>query len=140
MKFERAIRVRREKRTRSPMIRILLVENDDDIRDEAMMSLEIEPEWDVRSCASGAEAVEVANSWIPELILLDVMMPHKDGPTTMEALQAVPGLENVPVVLLTASRTEAVEQDPLTGLGAIGVITKPFNLLTLASAVRAFIA
>ena len=121
------------------MIRILLVEHDDDIRDEAMMSLEIEPEWDVRSCASGAEAVEVAHSWIPGLILLDVMMPHKDGPTTMEVLQAVPGLENVSVVLLTARRTEAVEQDPLTSLGARGVITKPFNPLTMASAVREFI-
>lgn len=120
------------------MTRILFVEDDDDIRDVAMMSLELEPSFEVRSCASGAEALRVAHTWVPELVLLDVMMPHMDGPTTLEALRVIPGFENVPVVFLTA-RTQAAEQEHLRSLGAKGVIAKPFDPITLASQVRTFI-
>lgn len=121
------------------MNKILFVEDDDDIRDVAMMSLELEPGLELRSCASGAEALKVAHSWVPDLVLLDVMMPHMDGPTTLQALRGISGFENVPVVFLTA-RTQATEQEHLRSLGAKGVIAKPFNPLTLASEVRTFIA
>lgn len=124
---------------RSSRTHILYVEDDDDIRDVAMMSLEIDPDLEVRSCASGSEALEVARSWVPDLILLDVMMPHMDGPATLEALRQISGLEKVPVVFLSA-RTQAAEQEHLRQLGARGVIAKPFDPLTLAREVRAFVA
>ena len=77
------------------MIRILYVDDEADIREIAQMSLELDPELEVRTCGSGAEAIEQAESWQPQLILLDVMMPVMDGPTVFAHLRRRPATADI---------------------------------------------
>ena len=81
--------------------RILYVDDEDDIREIAQMSLELEPEFEVRSCSSGAAALTDAAAWHPDLILLDVMMPDMDGPETLKRLAASPLTASIPVAFIT---------------------------------------
>ena len=115
---------------------VLFVEDDVDIQEVARLSLEIVGGLDVRVAGSGAEALELVRSSIPDLVLLDVMMPGMDGPTTLAALRLEPGMASVPVIFVTA-KVQASELEQYTALGAIGVIAKPFDPLTLASTARA---
>ena len=119
--------------------RILYVDDEADIREVAVMALELDPGLDVRACASGAEALEVAPQWRPTLILLDVMMPGMDGPTTLAKLREKAETVETRVVFITA-RTQAPEIKHFVGLGAAGVIAKPFDPMTLAEQVRAYLA
>lgn len=121
------------------MTRILYVDDEDDIREVAVMSLELDPEFEVRSCSSGADMLVVAYDWKPELILLDVMMPAMDGPTAFRQLRRQPGGADIPVVFITA-RTQPQEVAELKTLGAAGVIAKPFDPMSLASSVREYLA
>jgi two-component system, OmpR family, response regulator len=120
------------------MTRILYVDDEPDIREVAAMSLELDPALEVRSCASGYEALDMAAEWKPALILLDVMMPGMDGPTTFGRLRERPTTAEIPVVFITA-RAQAREADGFLALGAAGVIPKPFDPLTLAATVRAYL-
>ena len=117
--------------------RILYVDDEDDIREVALMALELDPLLDVRTCGSGDEALAVARGWVPELVLLDVMMPRMYGPATLAKLREDPRLLQVPIVFITA-RTQAAERQRLLALGAAGLIPKPFDPMTLAASVRAF--
>ncbi len=121
------------------MTRILYVDDDADIREVALMALELDGGLEVRACASGADALIVAPIFKPALILLDVMMPQMDGPTTLSGLRADPQTTQTPVVFITA-RTQTAEVKRLKSLGALGVIPKPFDPMTLADQVRAFLA
>jgi CheY-like chemotaxis protein len=112
--------------------RILYVDDEPDIQEVAAMSLELDPNFEVLCCSSGAEALELARSWQPDLILLDVMMPAMDGPTTFAALQEMPEAGTPPIVFITA-RNQSGEVERLLSLGAKGVIAKPFDPMTLAS-------
>lgn len=117
-------------------LRVLYVDDDADIREIASLSLGLDPEIAVETASSGAEALERARQGGLDLILLDVMMPWMDGRTTFAALQEL-GLEPpVPVVFVTA-RTQTHEIAQFKALGAIGVIAKPFDPMTLARDVRA---
>jgi CheY-like chemotaxis protein len=118
--------------------RILYVDDEDDIREVATLALELDGNMTVRTCASGAEALDVAATWQPDLILLDVMMPHMDGPTTLSRLHGAPATANIPVVFITA-RTQAGEVEQFKAMGALGVLAKPFDPMTLGSAVRAYL-
>ncbi len=118
------------------MTKILYVDDEADIRDVAQMALELDPELDVRVCASGREALSVAADWKPDLILLDVMMPEMDGPTTLKALRDEAATAGVPVVFITA-RSQAAEVEALLKTGARGVIAKPFDPMALAASVKA---
>ena len=120
------------------MIRILYVDDEADIREVAQLSLELDPDLEVRSCASGAEGLEVADAWRPDLILLDVMMPGMDGPTTFVRLREQPETAGIPVVFITA-RTQTHEVQRFRELGARGVLAKPFDPMTLADQVRALL-
>jgi len=102
------------------------------------MALELDPEFEVRACASGAEGIEAATAWQPDLILLDVMMPVMDGPTVLQRLSEIPETRAIPVVFITA-RTQAKEVDALRQLGARGVLAKPFDPMALASQARGFL-
>lgn len=115
--------------------RILYVDDEGDIREVAAMALELDPELEVRTCESGAEALGVAAEWQPRLILLDVMMPGMDGPTTLAKLRERPETGDIPVVFITA-RTQAQEVEGFKALGAKGVIPKPFDPMSLAAKVR----
>ncbi|AZO70103.1 MAG: response regulator [Mesorhizobium sp.] len=115
--------------------RILYVDDEDDIREIAQMSLELDPQFEVRSSASGIEALTDAADWRPDLILLDVMMPDMDGPETLRRLGESPLTASIPVVFITA-RTQTHEVERYLAMGAVGVIAKPFDPMALAGEVR----
>jgi two-component system OmpR family response regulator len=115
---------------------ILYVEDDPDIRTVAQIALEIVGGFSLRSCSSGNNALEaVASSFVPDLLLLDVMMPDMDGPATLAALRQMPSTAATPAVFMTA-KVQASEIAHYKALGAIGVIAKPFDPLQLADQVR----
>ncbi|MER8911965.1 response regulator [Mesorhizobium sp. M0854] len=115
--------------------RILYVDDENDIREIAQMSLELDLEFEVQSCPSGIEALTNAADWQPDLILLDVMMPDMDGPETLRRLADSPLTASIPVVFITA-RTQTHEVQRYLAMGAVGVIAKPFDPLALAGEVR----
>lgn len=115
------------------MARILLIDDDDDIREVAQLSLEAVGGWEVISAASGSLGVAAARRERPDAILLDVMMPDMDGPTTLRHLRSGHDTEDIPVIFLTA-KVHAGQQH-LSGLGAAGVIAKPFDPMTLVDEV-----
>ena len=118
------------------MLKILHVDDEPDIREVAALSLGIDPEIEVRSVASGAEALRMLEGdWRPDVVLLDVMMPELDGPGTLERIRAIPDQTDTPVIFMTA-RAQAQEQSRFLALGAIAVIIKPFDPMTLAGQVR----
>ena len=120
------------------MIRVLYVDDEPDIREIADMALSLDPELDVRLCASGAEALAVAREWQPSLILLDFMMPVMDGPATYAALRDQPETADTPIVFITA-RTAERDVEQLLALGAAGVLAKPFDPMGLAAEARQFL-
>jgi CheY-like chemotaxis protein len=116
-------------------VRILYVDDEPDIREVVDISLGLNPSFEVRACASGAEAVVAAAEWLPFLILLDVMMPGMDGPATLAQLRRNPQTSTIPVVFMTA-RAQTREVEHFIALGAQGVISKPFDPMTLAFQVQ----
>lgn len=120
------------------MTRILYIDDEPDIREVAQMALELEPDFEVRTCASGAEGIAQARAWQPDLVLLDVMMPEMDGPQVLESLRQDPATASIPVVFITA-RTQAQEIAMLEALGALGVLAKPFDPMALGGQARAFL-
>lgn len=118
--------------------RLLYVDDDSDIREVASLSLSLDPDFTVRTCASGAEAIAVAAEWRPHIILLDVMMPEMDGPETLARLRADAATADIPVIFITA-RAQTHEIGRFLALGAAGVIAKPFDPMTLAPEVRGYI-
>jgi CheY-like chemotaxis protein len=119
-------------------IQVLHVDDEPDIREVAEISLGLDPDFRVRSCGSGSEALAVAAEWQPDLILLDVMMPVMDGPATLVRLRDDARTAGIPVVFMTA-RAQAREVDRFRLLGAVGVIPKPFDPMTLAASVRSYV-
>lgn len=117
-------------------LRILHVDDEFDIREIVEVSLRLDPSIETRSCASGLEALAVASDWLPDVIVLDAMMPVMDGPTTLARLRGEPRTAVIPVVLMTA-RAQSSEINYFRSLGAAGVISKPFDPITLAAAIRA---
>ena len=115
--------------------KILYVEDEEDIRMVGEMSLADVGGFEVKACASGAEAVAAAAAFAPDLILLDVMMPGMDGPTALESLRAIPALASVPAVFMTA-KIMAAEVAELKAAGALEVVPKPFDPMTLPDEIR----
>lgn len=111
--------------------RILYVEDDLDIQMIAVMVLESLHGYTLATCSSGAEALQKAVAFNPDLVLLDVMMPGMDGPETLNSLRLLPELAQTPVVFMTA-KVQPQEVSYYLELGAIGVIAKPFDPMTLA--------
>jgi CheY-like chemotaxis protein len=116
--------------------RVLHVEDDASIRAVARVALEKVGGLTVLSCASGDEALTQAPAFAPQLILLDVMMPDMDGPTTLQRLSEVMDLQAVPVIFMTA-KVRPDELDGYRRLGAFDVIIKPFAPLSLAAELEA---
>jgi CheY-like chemotaxis protein len=123
---------RRKRRWHSMPKRILLVDDDDDIREVAQMVLEVAGEWKVSAASSGADALKQAAAEPPDAVLLDVMMPGMDGFETLKRLKSDERTATVPVILLTA-KSRAMQ----AGLAAraAGVIMKPFDPMQLAAKV-----
>ena len=120
----------------STLQRVMYVEDEPDIQAVAKLALELVGGFTVKVCSSGEEALREAEGFAPELILLDVMMPGMDGPTTLQALRGLPSLATVPVAFMTA-KVQPAEVAHYKTLGARDVIPKPFDPMTLASQVRA---
>ncbi|MCH7786408.1 MAG: response regulator [Chloroflexi bacterium] len=114
--------------------RILIVDDEDDIREVAKVSLEMVGGLEVLTACSGSEAIEKAKAELPDAILLDVMMPDMDGPTTFQKIQADAAIQHIPVIFLTA-KVQANDHRKFAELGVSGVIAKPFDPLNLSAQV-----
>jgi CheY-like chemotaxis protein len=116
--------------------RILIIDDEEDIRDVAALSLETVAGWDVVVASSGAQGLARAIEHQPDAILLDVMMPGMDGPTTFRELRNNPATAKIPVLLLTA-KVQASDQRRFADLGVDGVLFKPFDPMTLSTQIAA---
>ncbi len=119
--------------------RVLVVDDDDDIRTVSEMALRHVGNFEVLAASSGAQAVGIAATDAPDLILLDMMMPGMDGVDTFKALKAQEASAAIPVIFMTA-KVQTHEVESYLALGAIGVISKPFDPMTLADQIRAMVA
>jgi two-component system, OmpR family, response regulator len=115
--------------------RILMVEDEPDIQMVARVALEAVGGFQVEMCSSGNEALEKVLGYAPDLILMDVMMPGLDGPSTLQALRADPATAAFPVIFMTA-KVQSHEVSRFKDIGGLGVIPKPFDPMTLASTIR----
>jgi CheY-like chemotaxis protein len=111
--------------------RILIIDDEADIREVTALSLETVAGWQVILAPSGAQGIRRASLEQPDAILLDVMMPDIDGPTTFQILKQNANTAHIPVLLLTA-KVQGQDRRKLEELGAAGVLSKPFDPLTLA--------
>lgn len=116
------------------IIKIMAVEDEADIRTIIEFALDDE-NMEVMTCESGKKALSKVIEFKPDLILLDVMMPEMDGPETLSELRKLSGFHNTPVAFLTA-KVQPSEIDHFKALGAVDVIAKPFDPLTLADQIR----
>ena len=110
--------------------RILFAEDDIDIQEIVKISLEEIGDFELKVCSSGTELLNEYVSYRPDLILLDVMMPVMDGISTFKALKVMPEFAATPVVFMTA-KVQADEVQSYKDLGALEVISKPFNPVEL---------
>ena len=115
--------------------RILYVEDEPDIQAIARIALETLGGFVLEVCSSGREALERAPGFAPQLLLLDVMMPGMDGPTTLAELRKLSGTASVPAVFMTA-KVQPGEVAQYKSFGAVDVIAKPFDPMTLATQIR----
>ena len=115
--------------------KVLIVDDDEDIRTVGEVAARRVGQWEVVLAASGEEALERALQEQPDVILLDVMMPGMDGPTTLAHLRRSPRTSGIPVIFLTA-RAQSHEVERYLALGADGVIAKPFEAMTLPDQIR----
>lgn len=120
-------------------LRLMYVDDEADIRTIVEFALEDEEDFEITLCASGGEALARVAEFRPDLILLDVMMPCMDGPSTLQSLRLLPGFETTPVAFITA-KVQPQEVTALKAMGAVGVIAKPFDPMTLAEQVRSLCA
>lgn len=118
------------------LTRILYVEDEPDIRMVARLALETVGGFTVEVCSSGSEALAKIGPFKPQLVLLDVMMPDMDGPTTLGKLRELAEFAATPVIFMTA-KVQPREVEGYKQIGAVDVIPKPFDPMTLASSVTA---
>ena len=116
---------------------MLYVEDEPDIREVTEFALEDEG-FELVSFASGSEALARAPHMNPDLILLDVMMPEMDGPTTLRRLRELPHLADTPVIFMTA-KVQPGERENYQAMRAVGFINKPFDGMTLADEIHAIL-
>lgn len=119
--------------------KILMVDDDATIRRVAQISLSRVGKFNVALAESGKQALAMVGEFKPDVILLDVMMPGMDGPTTYKLLRENEEIANTPVIFMTA-KVQTQEVEGYCKLGAAGVITKPFNLMTLPAEIRQILA
>jgi CheY-like chemotaxis protein len=127
-----ALTLQNEKRGSVPVShKVLIIDDEDDIREVAALSLESVAGWEVVTANSGSQGLARAVEHQPDAILLDVMMPGMDGPTTFRELRKNPATAKIPVLLLTA-KVQNSDQRRFADLGVEAVLFKPFDPLTLS--------
>ena len=117
------------------MQRILYVEDEPDIQAVEKLALEQVGRFTLEVCSSGQEALDKAEKFAPHLMLLDVMMPEMDGPTTLKKLRGIAGLEAIPAIFMTA-RVQPHELQEYMDMGVADVIAKPFDPMMLSNQIR----
>ena len=117
-----------------PPKQLLVIDDEDDIREVARLSLELTEGWTVMTANGGAAGTALALSMVPDAILLDVMMPDMDGPSTLRALQQS-AAKSIPVIFLTA-KVQAPDRQKFMQMGVRGIIPKPFDPLTLGQQIK----
>jgi two-component system OmpR family response regulator len=120
-------------------MKILIIDDEDDIRGIARLSLAKVGKMDVVDARSGLEGLKKAVAEKPDVILLDVMMPGLDGPATLSALRTNEVTASIPVIFLTA-KVMTAEVERLKDFGVKGVLTKPFDPMALPTEVLACLA
>lgn len=118
--------------------RVLLIDDNADVREIARLSLELTADVEVDTAGSGREGLRKATASPPDAILLDVHMPELDGPATLRFLRDDPRTEGVPVVFITA-RVQASEREGYEALGVSGVLEKPFDPVRIGPALAAIL-
>ncbi len=118
------------------LTRIMYVEDEPDIQTVARIALEAVGGFTVKICNSGKDALSQAPEFMPQLILLDVMMPVMDGSATLRQLRELPQFAGTPVIFMTA-KVQPAEIAQYLAIGAVGVIPKPFDPMALSSQVQA---
>ncbi|WP_269532180.1 response regulator [Chitinimonas sp. BJYL2] len=118
-----------------PLSRILYVDDEPHIQTVVKMSLELVGGFEVATCGSADEALAQLSPFRPQLVVLDVMMPVVDGPTTLEKIRGRFGFERMPAIFMTA-KVQPEELRALRMHGVLGIIGKPFDPMTLADEIR----
>lgn len=114
--------------------RILCVDDESDMRMLIKMSLENVGGYEVQVCTSGQELLDNAARWLPDLVVLDAVMPVMDGLETLRRLRELDGYKNTPVLFMTG---KAKDSEPaFRAAGAIGIVTKPFDPIHLAQDIQ----
>jgi two-component system OmpR family response regulator len=123
--------------TTGDRLAVFYVDDDDDIRHIVSLALSLDPSVELRAFGRGEEALSAAgkDDWLPDIVMLDVMMPGMNGPTLMTALQSLPHFSAIPFIFLTA-RARLADIEDYKAAGAADVILKPFDPLTLAERLR----
>lgn len=117
------------------LTRILYVEDEPDIRMVAQLALETVGGFTLEVCSSGREALEKIAAFQPQLVLMDVMMPGMDGPSTLARIRELQNFKATPVIFMTA-KVQPQEVAIYKQSGVVDVIPKPFDPMTLASSVE----
>jgi CheY-like chemotaxis protein len=120
------------------LVKVLIIDDEEDIRSVAALSLGLLGGVEVVEAGSGMLGITMAATEKPDVILLDMNMPVMDGPATLKMLRETPATSAIPVIFLTA-RAMKNEMDSAKQMGAKGVLTKPFDPTALAAQVRAIL-
>lgn len=115
---------------------VLIVDDEEDIRAIAKMGLEMGTGWKVLTASSGREALVMAATHQPDVILLDMMMPDMDGRATLQQLKVNPATRQIPVILVTA-KVQPSDRENFGKLDIAGIFAKPFRPLKLAEQIIA---
>lgn len=115
--------------------KILYVEDDENIAEIVMMTLQELGEFEVRHCASGIDALKELPKFLPQLVLMDMMMPGMDGLKVLKCMEKIEKAKNTPVIFMTA-KMQTEEQKLYLDAGAIGVIPKPFEVEKLCDIIN----
>ena len=110
--------------------KLLIIDDESDIREVAAMSLEAVCGWCVMQACSGKEGLELAQEHTPDAILLDIMMPDLDGPSTLQLLRSNSATAQIPVIFLTA-KAQSADRKRFSDLGVAAVLSKPFDPMVL---------
>jgi CheY-like chemotaxis protein len=120
-------------------LHILHVEDDPDIREIAMMSLELSGDFRVDQCSNGADCLQTLETCQPDVFLFDVMMPGMDGLELLAEVRKQDAFALTPVIFMTA-RVQASERQALLDAGAVGIISKPFDPIDLGQQISDLLA
>lgn len=115
--------------------KILYAEDEPDVQTVVELTVQTMSDYQIKVCDNGKKLLECVGEYNPDLILLDVMMPEMDGPTTFKNLQSDENTKNIPVIFMTA-KAQVHEVETFKETGALGVITKPFDPINLCEEIQ----